>query len=231
MKNVLLVILLFVSSTLYSQKYKVVANIGHLKHVGEVIPKIAPTDVDTTSYFAPTNSLFTKISASENQKEMSDKVIVVLFNYVPPGGKNTVDVGERYFLSKEAFNSYSVRFYSGLDYGLLVVPFKLRFNPGSLSPGAALGPYIGYKFGSNTNVYTSIIATLGLTGVSLNDVNSDNVNNVLGLTYGSGVILNFNNKIQIGAVLGADYIGEQGKDWDYQNKLWVSIAIGFAFLR
>jgi hypothetical protein len=231
MKNLLIVILFLVSSTLYSQKYKVVANIGTLRLVGFDIPNRAITDVDTTIYYAPTNSLFTKISRSESGTETTDKDIVVKFDYVPPNIKKTVDVGTRYYLSKEIFNSYSVRFYSGLDYGLLVIPFKLRFNPGSISPGTALGPYIGYKLGSDSNLFTSIVTTLSLAGVSLNDVNSQNVKNVLGLTYGGGVILNFNNKIQVGAILGADYIGEQGKDWNYQNKLWLSIAIGFTFLR
>jgi len=227
MRTIVTFFLLLVSLTLYSQKYKVVANISHLKAVDEVITKQA----DTINYFAPAFSYFIKIPARDEISKAPEGYIVVQFDSVYTTGINIVKKGKMYFLKKEVFNSYSIRYHSGVDYGALVIPFKLRFNPGSVSPGVALGPYIGYKLGSRSNTYTSFIATLGLTGVSLNDVNSENVRNVMGLTYGGGVIINVNNKFQVGALIGADYIGAQGKDWDYQNKPWISMAIGFTFLR
>lgn len=242
MKKAILFILLLgaISSTCRATKYKVMSNIDGIismndyeinmninLFLNENIEKLLSSE---KTYKAPIQTIVKLVESNFEYK--NTKYVVVEIDSVPQIGDDIVKKGNIYLIPQEKFDSPRIRFHSGFDHGGLTVPYKLRFNETTISPSATLGYYIGHKVSTGINWYTSFIGTFGLTGIALNDVNSENVDNVLGISYGGGIIFNYDNKIQFGAIVGADIIGgDKGKDWKYENKPWVSIAIGFTFLR
>jgi hypothetical protein len=125
----------------------------------------------------------------------------------------------------------------------LAVPFKLRFKTRGqnikLNTDVTLGGYVGAKMrlDSSRPYYVSLIATLGLAFLPLNDNNnpptdsmaSKGDSTVVGVTGSVGLVMELSD-FQLGILVGIDRAaGETGKDWIYNNKPWVSFSIGYAF--
>jgi hypothetical protein len=119
----------------------------------------------------------------------------------------------------------------GVTQGLLVVPFKYRTHDDALTGGSTVGYYAGYQ----KNFYgirTTVLASLGLSPIATQDVNTKEIDNKWGLTGAAGVIWTLPASLQLGIVAGYDHLGgPSGKDWQYENNLWLSIAIGFNFIQ
>lgn len=182
-------------------------------------------------YKAPSGSIFKQIEDNPVTIEGSQYYLVE-FKKVTKSGEGYVVIGVKYWMPADKNQSYYRRLKNGVDIGALTLPFKLRFSPSQISSNASIGPYIGYKTALGYDWHVSFIGTFGLAGISLNDVNSKDVENVLGFTYGAGCIFNYKSKFQLGFVAGADFIGgDKGKNWSYENKPWLSLAAGFTFLK
>jgi hypothetical protein len=129
------------------------------------------------------------------------------------------------------------------------VPFKVRFKTQGqnikLNTDVTLGGYVGAKtrLDSSRPYYVSLIATLGLAFLPLNDntnlsmdamVSMDKMaskgdSTVVGVTGSVGFVIELSD-FQLGVLAGIDRAaGEAGKDWIYNNKPWVSFSIGYAF--
>lgn len=132
----------------------------------------------------------------------------------------TVSEEEIYVISKTDLPNYYYTYSSGNIGGILTVPFKL-INNGKLSPGATLGGFYGYKIST-----ISLIISAGLSSIPTSDLNSKQVETKFGLTGAVGTVFEPIPKFQLGLIVGIDHLGS---DWQYEDKGWVSLAVGFVF--
>lgn len=125
---------------------------------------------------------------------------------------------------------------SGITYGPLFVPFKMRFKDKSLSGEAALGGYLGYEFSVLDYPLVPVVHA-GLTVVTIGGDQSanKNVNDTTtkpAFTWGFGLVLKASDTYQAAVILGKDQIGgKDGAEWQYERKWWLSVAFGYNFAR
>ncbi|MBL8326239.1 MAG: hypothetical protein JNJ89_14905 [Rubrivivax sp.] len=114
----------------------------------------------------------------------------------------------------------------GFNTGLLVVPFKLR--RGDIFSDSTIGPYLSYKWD-----IVEVLATAGLSQIStVENGSGTDIKSETGLTGAMGVNFQLGKDWDIAFIAGVDRLsGAVGKAWKYQNKPWVSFAIGFNFTR
>ena len=133
------------------------------------------------------------------------------------------------------------------DVSPLTIPIKIRpkLSATSSNPTAyplqfigdvAIGPYLGYEWGSKTYArqsFQTVSQTVALfaapTYIRLDPTNSsnDDTNTVFGFSFGAAYLFNLND-FQIGFTTGIDIVGgDASETWVYQKKPWVSFAIGF----
>ncbi len=113
----------------------------------------------------------------------------------------------------------------GVSTGVLVVPFKLR--DGDIYSDSMIGPYISYKW-----EVIEVLATAGLSQVSVSEVGTEDVESETGLTGALGINFEIDKNWDIAFLLGVDHLsGEKGESWKYQDDAWVSFGIGFNFTR
>lgn len=231
-QTVILLVFLLVSTLSFADSYQIIVNMSGLREAGDFAKATPDMTFATKNEFkAPSGSVFKQIEDNPVTIE-GGQYYLVEFIQVTKSEKGFVVVGVKYWMPADKNQSYYRRLKNGVDIGALTLPFKLRFNPSQISPNASIGPYIGYKTALGYDWHVSFIGTFGLAGISLNDVNSKDVENVVGLTYGAGCIFSYKSKFQLGFVTGADFIGgDKGKNWSYENKPWLSLAVGFTFLK
>lgn len=113
----------------------------------------------------------------------------------------------------------------GLNTGLLVIPYK--FRKGDIYSDSTIGPYISYK-----RETVEILATFGLSKISVSEVGTDKVETEDGLTLALGVNFEISKDWDIALIVGADHLsGSKGDTWEFQDEPWISFAIGFNFTR
>ena len=126
--------------------------------------------------------------------------------------------------------------------GQITLPFKIRQSEENhtfrLTTDVTLGGYIGYtrKLSTKREFFVTVPLTAGLTFINLNDNNtafkaeSTDAEVVPGLTWSTGMILQL-EQYSLGLMIGKDYAGDVGDQWQYHGKLWWSFGIGFVFLQ
>lgn len=120
----------------------------------------------------------------------------------------------------------------GWSYGTLVVPYKFQFKGDrSLSGGATLGGYLGYRFTSRGTTFQPIFFA-GATKVDVPKLvdGKSTTEQLAGLSYGVGLLSNFKQSFQVGLVVGADRVSK-GANYVNNGKPWVSLSLGYAFLQ
>lgn len=170
------------------------------------------------TYRVGRESIFRELSSNENE-------MIVTFDYVTDNGQagNSVDIDTPYKLCRNQTQSYKYQRVGGIDVGVLVVPFKVR--SGDLYGESTLGPYIAFK-GS----YISLLATFGMTQVSVSDVSTAKVDTASGISYALGAIWSVTDSFDVGLVAGIDHLsGEAGDKFEYQDDVWWSFAVGYNF--
>jgi len=158
----------------------------------------------------------------------------VEFEKVIKKATNSVAQDRRYYILKSEINEGTCRFTRGLYAAALTVPLKYRFKlrnaPSALSTNFDISSALGYSFGV-IGVTVTPVGFIGLATISLTDTNSVEVETHLGITYGGGVAVAFSPNFQLAFIGGADLLtGSIAERWPYQNKIWVSIGIGYKFL-
>lgn len=141
-------------------------------------------------------------------------------------GENFALTANNYCISKKDLSTYFRSTKIRSDFGVLAVPFKLRFDPVQITAGGELGGYWGPYISRNT----ALIFHAGLTFISLNDVNSDTPETKLGVTGGLGFVKKVTNEFQIGVVSGID-VFEGVEDWPYKFQPWLSLQVGWQFTK
>lgn len=155
----------------------------------------------------------------------------------------------RYFkITRLEFDSRCKEFLpkSQFSVGVLTLPIKIRFGNktsdetkkiySSFTGNISAGLSLGYKRNFNRNKKPWSLT--GLTGFSLTSVpvSGETTNNFVqsetneaALTWHVGLLSSIDN-FQIGVFMGVDYLsGKINKEWDYRNKPWLGIGIGFSF--
>lgn len=113
----------------------------------------------------------------------------------------------------------------GVNTGILVVPFKVR--QGDIFSDSTIGPYISYQW-----AVIEVLATGGLSQISVSEVGTDEVESKTGLTYAVGLNFEIDTNWDIALIAGKDRLsGNDGDTWKYQDDWWWSFAIGFNFTR
>lgn len=148
-----------------------------------------------------------------------------------PSGYTAVEKGKFYVIKQEALQKNWYTIDHGDEAGILSVPFKVQLTDGKITSATSVGPYYGYVVGMGREKKMTILGSVGLTGISLVDVNSDDTDAKFGVTLAGGVVYEpfRNNPFQIGLLLGWDHIGDES--YKYDDKWWASIAVGFSFKR
>lgn len=159
---------------------------------------------------------------------------------------------KEFYITKSKGEIYTFNF-QGLAWGALIAPIKIRpktqFNgeniPLKLTTDISIGPYIGYQFGRTSfsnneeNTITHTIAAFASPYTSFTEVNTSNSTDdskngttVAAFSFGTGYLFEISHKIQLGALVGWDFIGgDLAEKWYYQGKPWYSLAIGFNFTK
>jgi hypothetical protein len=137
-----------------------------------------------------------------------------------------VSMGINYILPKEALPQSDYEIGSGVEVGVLTIPFRMQLTDGELSAGGSLGGYAGYRtkvFG----VTTSFIGAAGLSFVPISNINSSHVDTKTGVTLAFGIIFVLAPPAQIGFILGTDMLGSTS--YQYNGKGWITFSVGYAF--
>lgn len=147
---------------------------------------------------------------------------------------STVTKDRVYCIKASEINESTCQFTRGLYAAALTVPIKYRFElknaPSALSTNFDISSALGYSFGV-FGVTLTPVGFAGLATISLNDANSSAVETRLGITYSGGAAIAFSRNFQFALVAGADLVtGTIADQWPYQNKIWISIGIGYKFL-
>lgn len=112
-------------------------------------------------------------------------------------------------------------------HGMLVVPFKVQFYDGGVTTeSATLGYYLGWpRYRTNTEISHGPIFSVGLAGIKTDDSDKSK----LGVSASVGYVAEFFKNFQAGIIVGFDHLGD--KNWKYDDKGWISVMIGYNFLR
>lgn len=143
-------------------------------------------------------------------------------------GDNQIEkkIGKTYCISEDDLNRFFIDF-TKLDYGILTVPFKVRFDPFKIFPGGTIGGFVGRKFVRQRSTST-LLGFAGLSSIPLNNINSDVIDTQLGITGGAGYVWYVLEGFQVGFIAGIDLF-DGVNSWPYKYQPWASFNIGYAF--
>lgn len=179
----------------------------------------------------PKNSFFKK--TLDNQGQNSNEMLVHVYE-LDKGEKEESEVVDKYFNSpfkvclngKHRVQQSLYKRVGGVNTGVLVVPFKLR-DKKNIYSDSTIGPYISYKW-----AVMEILATAGISQISVSEVGTEDVNTETGLTGAIGLNFEIDTNWDVAFLIGKDYLsGEKGRNWEYQGDNWISFGIGFNFTR
>lgn len=118
----------------------------------------------------------------------------------------------------------------GWTFGTLVVPYKYQIKGDrSLSGGATLGGYMGYR----ATVYGTSAVGIVFAGATKVDVPVEKdgkaaTESVAGLSYGVGLLGSIKDAFKVGLVVGADRV-DRKVAYVNNGRAWVSISLGYDF--
>jgi len=167
---------------------------------------------------------FTKVSKAEPERSRALSLLAVPAELAMQG--------ELYSITKTTFDDIYYKLVSGLSWGILSLPFKFRLDDQTLSGGSTLGGFIGYNQRWLFGIHTILVGAAGVSMIATQDINSKSLDNKTGLTLALGMTMPIEKSFQAGFFFGADHIGgRSGEEWGHDDKLWISLSIGYAFLQ
>lgn len=127
------------------------------------------------------------------------------------------------------------------EFGILSIPFKLRFSPFEFSKDISFDATAAakYRISHTKENYISILGGVGITSVTLDSSstfrveNSDtlflsNTRSAAAFSFVAGIVFEF-NKVQIGMFTGLDALGgNEAHMWRYQAVPFFAVGIGFS---
>ena len=122
---------------------------------------------------------------------------------------------------------------AGIDYGLLVTPYKFHFSDQSLSGAATIGGYAGYHLaGEGAGVQAVLSGGLGVVPITKVENGTTNTSNAASLSLSGGFIINLmkSGMFQVGLLFGVDWAGN-GSQYKYDGKPWFAFSFGTNFTK
>ncbi|NQT64101.1 MAG: hypothetical protein HQ556_14170 [Candidatus Marinimicrobia bacterium] len=201
------------------------------KLIGPVFGFMIDHSNDSTLYGAGASSKYEVINTTETHYVVKfisiapysanlNSLTMMIVNSKAVNSIPTVKFNAIYRIKKIDLPSYFHEFNAGVVTGVLSVPFKLLYD-GTISPGATLGIYAGYKYKS----YTALISG-GFATIPTSTISSDKIDTDMGLTGAIGLLIEPKDQLQLGVIYGFDHLGQE---WKYEDKGWFSLAIGYSF--
>ncbi|NOT20226.1 MAG: hypothetical protein HOP24_08160 [Sideroxydans sp.] len=173
---------------------------------------------DTTKYVAGVDSIFREVDENDSKSEK-----IISFEFIKQAEGPSPSINSLYKICSDNTKQYLYRRAGGIDKGILVVPYKVR--SGDLYGDTTLGPYFALK----GDLFT-LLATFGMTQVTVSDMATSKVKSETGLSFALGTIWSLGDNFEIGLVAGKDHLsGAAGKNFQFQDKVWWSFAIGYNF--
>lgn len=130
--------------------------------------------------------------------------------------------------------------FKGFSAGAYTVPFKIRGVMGGgdfdFESSLSLQANVVAGFGRKTkqNSWFDASVGLGLTGIELNELNSnltEGQRSATAFTVSLGAVLKFNQTVNAGIFLGKDWLSakDSAVDWEYHGKMWLGLGINVSF--
>lgn len=205
-------------------------------------------EINNVTYVIITFPNFIGETNSDKQKNITTPSVMGV-----PLGTVRVDLSDKYngkvlciplteYEKLQTINIYRRNFH--VTGGVLTLPFKFRgavgSTPRSMTTDVTIGPYVGsrVRLSKKSDFFLTVPFTLGLSFINVNNGNTTVVNPqatdnsiVPGFTIGTGLVFQL-NKYELGIIGGYDFgTGKSGNEWIYNEKPWVSFAIGYSFLK
>lgn len=146
------------------------------------------------------------------------------------GKSKKIADGSVFKVSSEQLADGTYTLSRALEHGVLLVPFKFRSDDGSLTAQSTIGYFAGLR--SDTTLYSG--TAFASAGLSVIPVTGDdgNQNNSTAFSFAFGYTFATKSNFQISLVAGVDHIGGSvGDSWQYEDDPWVSIALGYNFMK
>ena len=143
----------------------------------------------------------------------------------PPVEQNT-----QYLLDKKLLDSHEYGA-SGLEYGVLIAPYKFHIADRTLTSSATIGPYVGFHILTAPGSTLSEVLSIGIGNVPVttesspagNPTTSDRVS--LSVAGGYVLTLTKSGRFQLAFLTGFDWAGH-GNEYKYEGKPWFGIGFG-----
>lgn len=210
------------------------------------------TKDENAKYIAKSGTKFTAYEILENNQLLikfwsynrtiqseSKNNIEILYNYISEETN-----GKYFIINLDDFNKKTNE-YNGTNYsftwGFSTIPIKLRFKNDYASfqyeTGFSLGINAGYEIQFQSRTKQSLGLLLGI-GISTVNITPETVNNYIdkntttgAFTPSLGLVYAYES-FQVGLFSGLDIIpGELGQNWDYKNKPWLGVGLGFTIFQ
>ena len=140
-------------------------------------------------------------------------------------------VKTQYEVSAEDLSRNEYFIVKGVDIGVLSLPFKWQLSDGALTAGSTLGLYLGYRQRA-LGAPSTILINAGLTAIPTRAAGTTgDVDTRWGVTLASGIVFEPVSQVQLGIIAGIDHTGSKSDTYKYNDKGWISFAIGFGFLK
>jgi len=140
---------------------------------------------------------------------------------------NIVDLHVEYKIEASKLQNYPAQS-RGMDYGLLVVPYKFHLSDQSLTGEATLGGYAGYQLTwPGIAISTVLSAGVGVVNLTKQENGISTSDNAASFTAAGGFIINLmkSGLFQIGILCGFDWAGK-GSQYKHEGKPWIAISFG-----
>ena len=149
----------------------------------------------------------------------------------PTGGEvklTAVKAGTQYRTTQANFVDHATQS-AGVDYGLLVVPYKFHFSDHSYSSGGTIGGYVGQHLTVAASSM-SVVLSVGLGNVPVKTVQGDGsttIDNKASLTVATGLVVSLTRKgfFQAGLLFGYDWAGRDSQ-YQYEGEPWMALSFG-----
>lgn len=122
---------------------------------------------------------------------------------------------------------------AGWEYGALAVPFKFQLSKGgTVTSQTSVGPYLGFRVPITDSIVFSPVGFVGAAPITVSEKtgNTTSSHELAAITYGGGLLFTIKDSFQAGLIFGADHV-DSNAGYPYNDKLWVSFALGYSFAR
>lgn len=134
-----------------------------------------------------------------------------------------------YEVKEEVFKTHAINA-AGVEYGILVVPYKFHFSDDSLTPGGTVGAYVGAHFSPFSGETASFVISAGLGAVSVTSTSSNGpatsrTEAALTIALGPVFTLTKSGSFQFGILVGTD-LTANSSGYRYNGKPWLALSFG-----